>query len=93
MLFYLKSNNSKMGDNSDKEKIQVTYFFMRNPYMKFQNISIHGSKVMLCTRKCDKGTNEHNERMDKPEAIWPLNFFKVGGIKTTENKRLNDIVK
>ena len=73
MLFYLKGNNSKMGDNSDKEKIPVTYFFMRNPYMKFQNISIHGSKVMLCTRKRDKRTNKPNEgtneRTDKPEAI------------------------
>ena len=34
--------------------------------MKFQNISIHGSKVMLCTIKRDK---RMNERMDKPEAI------------------------
>ena len=42
MLFYYKENNSKMGDNSDK-KVQVAYFFMRNPYMKFQNISIHDS--------------------------------------------------
>ena len=40
-----------MGVNSDKEKIWVTYFFMRNPYMEFQNISIHGSKLMLCTMK------------------------------------------
>ena len=47
MLFYLKGNNSKMEDNPDKKKIWVTYFFMRNPYMKFQNIIVHGSKVML----------------------------------------------
>ena len=45
--------------------------------MKFQNISIHGSKVMLCTRKRDERTNE---RTDKPEAICPRTFFKVGGI-------------
>ena len=32
-------------------KIWVTYNFMRNPYMKFQNISIHGSKLMPCTIK------------------------------------------
>ena len=54
MLFYLMGNNSKMGDNLDKKKIRVTYFFMRNPYMKFQKICIHGSKVMLCTRKHDE---------------------------------------
>ena len=57
MLFYLRGNNSKMGDNLDKKK-WVTYFFMRNPYMKFQNISIPGSKVMLCTRKRDGQTNK-----------------------------------
>ena len=42
-----------MGDNSDKKKNTGHLFFMRNPYMKFKNISILGSKVMLCTRKCD----------------------------------------
>ena len=26
-------------------------FFMRNQYMKFQNINKHGSKLMLCTIK------------------------------------------
>ena len=49
MLFDFKGNNSKMGDNLDIKKIWVTYFFMRNPYMNFQNITIHGSKLMLCT--------------------------------------------
>ena len=51
---------------------------MRNPYKKFQNSSIHGSKVILCIIKRD-------ERMDRqtnnPEAIYPSNFFEVGGIK------------
>ena len=47
-----------MGDNSDKKKHTVTYFFMRDPYMKFQNNSIRGSRLMLCTRKRDKRTNE-----------------------------------
>ena len=58
MLFYFKGNNSKMGDNSDKKNMGHLFFFMRNPYMKFQNISITGSKVMLCTRKSDEQTNE-----------------------------------
>ena len=60
MLFYLKGI-TKMGDNSDKTKKSgslfffffffffFSFFFMRQPYMKFQNISIHGSKLMLCT--------------------------------------------
>ena len=79
-----------MGDNSDK-KIRVTYFFMRNPYMKFQNISIHDSKVMYApesvtnertnerTNVTNERTNERiertNERTDKPEAICPPPTF------------------
>ena len=37
------------------EKIRIRknrghlFFFMRNPYIKFQNISIHSSKLMQCT--------------------------------------------
>ena len=56
MLFYFKGNNSEMGDNSDKKKKKYTspFFFKGNPYMKFQNISIPGSKVMLRTRKRNK---------------------------------------
>ena len=51
MLFYYKGNTSKTGDNSNKKKKNViTFFSMRNPYMKFQNISIQGSKLMLCTK-------------------------------------------
>ena len=46
-----KGNNSKIGDDWDKKKIRITYFFMRNQNMKFQNISIHGSKQMLYTIK------------------------------------------
>ena len=46
--------------------------------MKFQNSSIHGSNVMLCTRKRDKQTNEGT---DKPEAICPQLFQSWGIIK------------
>ena len=43
--------------------------------MKFQNPSIHHSKVNTQTdRQTDTLT-------DKPKAICPSNFFKVGGIK------------
>ena len=49
--------------------------------MHFQNISIHGSK-MLCTRKRDKRTNE---RTDKPEAMCLPPFFKVGGITNCQH--------
>ena len=51
VLFYYKGNNSKTGENADKKKIRFTYFVMRNPYMNVQNISMHSSKLMLCTWK------------------------------------------
>ena len=51
-----KGNNSKIRDNWDKKKIRVTYFFMRNQNMKFQNISIHGSKLMLYTTRGPRAT-------------------------------------
>ena len=43
MLFYLKRNYSKIGDNSDNKKIRVTYFFMRKSDIKIQNNGIHCS--------------------------------------------------
>ena len=46
-----------MGDNSDKKKITGHLVFMRNPVMNFQNISIHGSKIMLCTWKQQMAKN------------------------------------
>ena len=46
--------------------------------MKYQNSSIHGSKVMFCIKKPDERTDG---RMNNPEAICPANFFEVGGIK------------
>ena len=49
--YFIKGNYSKIGDDWDKKKIRITYFFMRNQNMKFQNISTHGSKLMLYTIK------------------------------------------
>ena len=55
---------------------------MRNPYLKFQNSSIHGFKVMLCIKKRDERTEGRTDgRTNNPEAICPSNFFEVGGIK------------
>ena len=60
---------------------------MRNPYMKFQNSSIHGFKVMLCIKKRDERTDGRTDgRTNNPEAICPSNFFEVGGIKKKERK-------
>ena len=60
------------------KKIRVSYFSMKNPYTKFQNPSLHGSEVMLCSNgQTDAQTNA---RTNVPEAICPSNFFEVGGI-------------
>ena len=37
------------------KKIRVSYFFMKNPYMKFQNPSMHGSEVILCIKSVTDG--------------------------------------
>ena len=45
--------------------------------MKIQNPSIHHSKVNGRTH------TQTDRQTDKPKAICPSNFFKVGGIKKT----------
>ena len=44
-ILFSKGHNSEKGNNSDMKKIWVNYFFMRNVHKKFQNPSIHRSKV------------------------------------------------
>ena len=55
---------------------------MRNPYKKFQNSSIHGSKIMLCIKKRDEGTEGRTDgRTDEqPRSNLPPNFCEVGAI-------------
>ena len=48
---FSKGHNARKGHNPEKKKICVSYFFMRNPYMKFQSPSMHNSKLMLCMKK------------------------------------------
>ena len=48
-------------------------FFMRNPYRKFQNSSMHISKVMLCIKKRDE---QKDGQTNAPEAIFFFNFFQ-----------------
>ena len=52
-------------------KMWVGYFSMRNPYMKFQNPSMHGSWWTY---------RWTHARTDNPKPICALNFFQVGGI-------------
>ena len=76
-FLFSKGHNSEKGHNSDmKKNMGQLFFFMRNTHMKFQNPSIHRSKV-------SGRTHTHTDRhTDKPKAICPSNYFKVGGIKT-----------
>ena len=56
---------------------------MKKVHMKFQNPSIHRSKVNTQT---DRQTDRQTDTLtDKPKAICPSNFFKVGGIKIDFN--------
>ena len=48
---------------------------MRNPYKKFQNSSMHGSKVMLYIKKRDE---RMDERTNTPEAFAPSTSSKLG---------------
>ena len=61
------------------KKIWVNYFFMKNMYIKFQIPSMHHSEV---TDVCTHTPTHPPTHTDKPKAICPSNFFKVGGIKT-----------
>ena len=50
-ILFSKGNDSEKGHNSNKKTIRFNYFVMRNLYMKFQNPSIHRSKVSNFTEK------------------------------------------
>ena len=80
---FSKDHNSGKGHNPVKKKICVSYFFMRNPYKKFQNSSMYGSKVILCIKKRDKRTNRQtDERTDEcPRSNMPLQLLRSWGHK------------
>ena len=72
---FSKGHNSEKGHNPVKKKYMSAIFFMRNPYLKFQNSSFHGSKVMLCIKKRDERTDG---RTNSPEAYAPPTSLKLG---------------
>ena len=65
-----KGHNSARGDNSDKKKKRVSYFLMRNLYMKFQNPSFN----FFLNGRTNGRTNGQAESNMLPT------FCKVGGI-------------
>ena len=56
------------------KKIYVSYFFMKNPFMKFQNPSMHGSEVMLCIKKRNRRRHACTKQYAPPTS-------SVGAIK------------
>ena len=50
-ILFSKGHNSEKGHNLDVKKNMGQLFLMRNLYMKFQNPSIHRSKVSNFTEK------------------------------------------
>ena len=64
------------------KKTWVSYFFMRNPHMKFQDSSFNGLKVTVGTKSVTHPRTHPptHAPTHAPKAICPINFFKVGGI-------------
>ena len=57
---------------------------MRNPYKKFQNSSIHGSKVMLCIKKRDERTDGRKDgrttqKQLAPQLLWSWGHNQSSG--------------
>ena len=61
-----------------RKKNVLYYFSMRNPYMKFQNPSMHG--FWRTDGRTDARTHA---RTDNPKPICSRSFFEVGGIINT----------
>ena len=58
-----KGHNSGTAHDFDMKKARVSYFFMRNLYMEFQNPSMHSSEVRVCIKVCNvKMTKGRNSR-------------------------------
>ena len=74
-----KGHNSTKGDNPDFKKICVNYFWMRNPYKKFQNCIF----INFVT----------NARTDKAKAICPFNFFKVKNFMMSNKNSIENYTK
>ena len=75
-ILFSKGHNSEKGHNSDMKKIRVNYFFMRNVHMKFQNPSIHHSKVNRRTHPLT-----HTQTNRQAESNMPFQLFQSWGHK------------
>ena len=55
------------------EKIQFSYYIMKDQHMLFQDSSMHSSKDVGRYKQSDGSGRKY-----KPKAICPHNLFKVG---------------
>ena len=51
---------------------------MKNPYMKFQNPSMHGSEVMLSTKKCNGRMQGRTDAQTSQKQYAPPTSSKLG---------------
>ena len=79
---FSKVHNSRKGDNSSKKKLCISYFSMRNPYMKFQNPSIHGFFFFTNGRT-------HGRTDGQPETNMLPQFLRGWGHNEEENMAIN----
>ena len=56
-IFFQRAITQERGLILSRNKLCVSYFFKGNPFKKFQNSSMHGSKIMPWIKKRDKGTD------------------------------------
>ena len=74
-----KGYNSGKGHNPDGKKY-ASDFFMKNPYMKFQNPSVHVSEVMLCIKKRNGQTDGRTRARTSQKQYAPPTSSKLGSI-------------
>ena len=65
-----------MGDKSEKKIYEFSIFYEESIYMKFQDSSVNGLKVIVGTKKCKARMHARTHKNNMPNQL----FFKVGGI-------------
>ena len=87
--FFQKGITSEREITQTRKKIQVSYFSMRNPYMKFQNPSMHGAEDMASTKSMTNGqtTNMPCQLLRSWGHIKKAGYSKCSKISNTKKER------
>ena len=70
ILIFSKWHNFRKGENSEKKKVWISYFSMRNPYVKFQNPSILVYKTWHASKSNEVRGHKNHWTM-KYRSQWP----------------------